>query len=325
MNFKGLVRKGQFQFNKHKGLIYTLVAAGLEIAAVVITAIQAPKAEKVLVPANKKITKLKEEMNDEEAIVNHQVYPEDNKKEIRKIQFSTIKNVAKIYAVPAIMTGLSLTFLGGSYKVMRNKELALGAAYFTLDSAFKSYRGRVQDKLGNDAENEIFRNIKEEKIKKLVENPQTGEIQEIEETIKKANGGGAWEILFDAASLIWSKDGRTNWETLMRLQEQANIRLKRDGYLFLYDVIEMLDIPKTCINQDLLIASRSIGWIYDPYDSSRSSWVSFGISDEAGHPNEVGLELFNCVEKDVWLSFNPDGNIQLDTKTGKSFAQYARD
>lgn len=325
MNFKGLVKKGQFQFNKHKGLIYTLLAAGLEIGAVVLTAIQSPKANNVLVPANKKIVKLKEELKDDEAIANNLVYPEEHKKEIRKIQLKTVKEVVKIYAVPALLTGLSITFMGGSYKTMKNKQLALGAAYMTLDSAFKSYRGRVKDKLGDEAENELFRDIREEKIKRLVENPETGEIQEIEETIKKANSGGVWELLFDAASLLWSKDGRTNWETLMRLQEQANITLKTDGYLFLFDVINMLEIPKTCISQDLLIASRSIGWIYDPYDDNRSSWVSFGISDEAGHPNEVGLDLFNCVERDVWLAFNPDGNIQLDTKTGKSFAQYVRD
>lgn len=325
MNVKSIVKKGQFQFDKHKGLIYTLVAAGLEIGAVVLTAIQAPKAHNALVPANKKIAKLKEEMNDDEAIANNLVCVEDNKKEIRKIQVNTIAKVSKIYAVPAILTGLSLTFLGGSYKVMRNKELALGAAYFTLDNAFKSYRGRVKDKIGEETENEIFRDIREEKVTKLVENPKTGEIQEIEETVKKANSGGAWELLFDAASLVWSKNGRTNWETLMNIQTQANIRLKTDGYLFLYDVIEMLEIPKGCIPKEMLMASRSIGWIYDPYDSTRSSWVSFGISDEAGHPNKEGLELYNCDERDIWLSFNPDGNIQLDSKTGKSFVQYVRD
>lgn len=325
MNVKGLIKKGQFQFDKHKGLIYTVLAAVLEIGAVTLAVIQAPKAHKILVPANKKIAKLEEEMKDDEAIANNLVYPEDNKKEIRKIQFNTAKNIAKTLAGPVILTGLSITFMGGSYKVMRNKELALGAAFMTLDSAFKSYRGRVQEKLGDAAENELFRDIREEKVTKLIENPKTGEIKEVEETIKKANSGGAWELLFDAASLLWSKDGRTNWETLMRLQAQANITLKTNGYLFLYDVIDMLEIPKTSISHDLLIASRSIGWIYDPYDNNRSSWVSFGISDEAGHPNDVGLDLFNNVEKDVWLAFNPDGNIQLDTKTGKSFAQYVRD
>ena len=84
MNVKSIVKKGQFQFDKHKGLIYTLVAAGLEIGAVVLTAIQAPKAHNALVPANKKIAKLKEEMNDDEAIANNLVCVEDNKKEIRK-------------------------------------------------------------------------------------------------------------------------------------------------------------------------------------------------------------------------------------------------
>ncbi len=324
MNIKSLTKKGQYAFEKNKGLIFTVMSAGFEIVALIAMAKQAPKAERILVPANKKINKLKSDMEDKEAVANNLVYPEDNKKAIRKIQMDTVVKLAKVYSVPVILTGLSLTFMGGSYKVMKDKQVALGAAYVTLDSAFKSYRKRVKDAIGEEEEEKIFRDRQNSKIKKSVIDAETGEITEIEETISKSKSGGAWEVYFDAASLLWTKSGRSNYEILMSRQEQANIQLRTNGYLFLYDVLDMLEIPKSTINKDLLAASRCIGWIYDPYDSTRSSWVSFGISDEYGHYINDGENLFNNVEKDALLSFNCDGNILLDKPSKKSFTFYVK-
>lgn len=323
MNIKGLLKQGQFKFDKNKGLIFTILSGAFEVAALVVMAKQAVKADKVLTPANKQIENLRKDLNNQEAIANKIIDPEIKKKEIKSIQKDTFIKLAKIYAAPVILAGLSLTFMGSSYKVMRDKQIALGAAYITLENAFKSYRDRVREQLGKDAENDIYRDMKEVERKTTRTNPKTGEEEELTEVIRRAQGGGAWDIFFDASSLAWEKNGRTNFETLMSLQKQANIQLRDHHYLFLYDVLMMLEIPEGCISKDMLIASKAVGWIYDPYDPERSSWVSFGISDEMGNANEVGKTLFNNEEKDCWLSFNPDGNILLDT-CGKSFVHYIR-
>ena len=324
MNIKGTAKKCQFKFQQNKGLIFTLVSAGCEIAAVALMAKQAPKAEKILIPANKKLEMLKSEMNNTEMVAKGEVIPAEHKKEMRRIQRKTFAELAKVYSLPIIFTGASLTFMGGSYKVMKDKQIAIGAAYATIDNAFKSYRRRVKEKYGDDVENALFRDIKETKKTKEEINPVTGDLEKTDEIIKKANAGGGYEIMFDASSILWSKSGRTNYETLMQLQKQANISLKVNGYLFLSDVIDMLELPKTTINPDLLAASKVVGWIYDPYDTSLQSWISFGISDENGHPNEIGNELFNNEERDVLLSFNVDGNI-LNGTNGKSFTKYVKD
>ena len=311
MNFKSLINKGKFKFEQNKGLVYTILAGAFEIGAVVAMAKQAPKAEKILIPANKKIEKLKKDMNDPELVDNHLVYVDDNKKEIRKIQRETFVKLVKTYSVPAICVGLSLTFMGGSYKVMRDKQIALGAAYVTLDNAYKTYRDRVKAKFGAEAENDIFRDVKEEVVKRQIVDDKTGEITEIEETVKRAHSGGAYELFFDAASLLWTKDGSANYERLMDVQKQANITLRAQGYIFLYDVIKMLDLPESTINKDLLIASRHLGWIYNPYDENRSCCVLLGISDEVGHMNAVGKSLFNN-----------DGIIDIPDKNGETFVDY---
>lgn len=325
MDIKRLFKQAQFKCEKNKGLIFTLLSAGFTIAAVVSTAIQAPKAEKILVPSNKKITKLKEELNDNELVANKLINVNDHKKEIRKIQRQTVVSLAKVYILPFVFTTASLAFMGTGYKAMRDKEIALGAAYVTVENAFKSYRNKVKEKFGEEVEKDIFKDSNETTVKYEVVDPETGEIEEIEKIVNKANDGGAWEIWFDAASIHWSKNGRTNYETLMYMQKAANLDLKRYGYMFLYDVIQMLGIPEGCIPNDLLIASRVIGWIDDPYDSSRNNWISFGISDQAGEYNEIGKELFEGTERDVMLSFNPDGIILYDKNGGnESFVHHSR-
>lgn len=324
MNVKKLIKQGQFKFEQNKGLIFTILAGTFEIAAIIAMAKQAPKAEKVLIPANKRIEELKLEMKDDEKIANHQVYVEDNKKEIRKIQTKTFVNLAKVYALPVIFTGLSLTFMGGSYKVMRDKEIALGAAYVTLDNAYKVYRNRVKEKFGEDAENEIFRDIREKKVLRQVENPETGEIEEVEDVVREANAGGGWELVFDAASILWSHSGRTNYETLIQKQRECDCLLRSQGYLFLSDVIEILGIPKTTIDKDILCASRVVGWLDEPDEDGMPKKVLFGISDRSGHPNEIGQDMFDNIEKDCVLSLNVDGNI-LKPRNGKSFAKYVKD
>ena len=324
MNFKGIINKGKYTFEQNKGLIYTILSAGFEIAAVVAMAKQAPKAEKVLIPANEKIKKLKDDMNNPELVDNKEVYVEDNKKAIRKIQRQTFGKLVKIYSAPVIFTGLSIAFMGSSYKVMRDKQIALGAAYVTLENAYKSYRNRVKEKFGAETENDIFRDMREEKVKKQVTDEKTGEVKEIEEIVKRANSGGAYELFFDAASLQWSPNGRANYERLMEIQTQANITLRAKGYMYLYDVIALLGLPESIIDKDLLLASRHVGWIWNPYDSSRSSCILLGISDETGHYNEVGKLLFDNVERDCWLSFNVDGIIDIPDKNGETFVNYIR-
>lgn len=324
MNFKNVVNNCKLTVMRNKGLILTVSSAAFEIGALIAMAKQAPKAEKVLIPANKKIAKLREELNDTEAIANHRVYPEDNKREIRKIQLDTFKKLTKIYAIPVILAGASLATMGGSYKVMRDKELALGAAYVTIDNAFKAYRNRVKEAIGEEKENLIFRDVKKIPVKKTIVDENTGEVKEVEEVIEKATSGGGYEVAFDAASLLWSDNGRTNYETLAEVENKANMILKTEHVLFLYDVFQMLDLPKSIINKDILAASRCVGWIYDPYDPNRSSWVSFGIRTKDGHCLDTAKPLFDNIEKDIILSFNPDGNI-ITSKHGKPFTYYVKD
>lgn len=312
MNIKRIIKQGQFKFEKNKGLIFTILAGAFEVAAIIAMAKQAPKAEKILIPANKKIEQLKTDNKDTEKIANRLVNVEDNKKEIRRIQTKTFIDLAKTYALPVIFTGASLAFMGGSYKVMRDKELALGAAYVALDNAYKAYRNRVKEEFGDDAEERLFKDIRDKKVKRQVEDPLTGEIKEVEETIKTTGGTGAYDIIFDAASVLFSRNGRTNYETLTQKERELTNILRQQGYLFGDTIVEILGIPKSTLGYDTLRALRVIGYIDEPDEQGRPKKVLLGINDYNGHPNEIGQELFDGAENTVYLTPNFDGVIAID-------------
>lgn len=312
MNITKIFKQGQFMFKQNKGLIFTLLAAGLEVAAVIAMAKQAPKAEKILIPVNKKIEKLKNDNKDTEKIANKLVNVEDNKKEIRKLQIQTFGKLAKVYALPVIFAGVSLAFMGGSYKVMKDRELALGAAYVALDNAYKAYRTRVKEEVGEETENKLFRDIRDKKVTRKVEDPVTGEIKEVEDTVKAAGGTGAYEFIFDAAAHLFSRNGRVNYETLSNKERELTQILRSQGYIYGDTIIEILGIPKFTLGKDLLKALRVIGIIDGVDEYGRPKKVLLGINDYDGHPNEIGQELFEGAENTVWLSPNFDGVIVND-------------
>ena len=82
-------------------------------------------------------------------------------------------------------------------------------------------------------------------------------------------------------------------------QAAATERLKRNGYLFLNDVYEMLGFPKTKEGQ-------VAGWIYDEENPIGDNVVDFGIYNLTCKKN---IDFVNGYERSIVLDFNIDGDI----------------
>ncbi len=82
---------------------------------------------------------------------------------------------------------------------------------------------------------------------------------------------------------------------LKQAQNHANDKLRAQGYLFLGDVYDMLDIERTKISQ-------CVGWVYKPDDDSRDNYVDFDIQ-------ELNRANGDTYEPAISLDFNVDGNI----------------
>lgn len=135
---------------------------------------------------------------------------------------------------------------------------------------------------------EITIKIDVEEMKKIL-NVETPKEQ-------KVNPASMYGRFFDYRSLRWFKDPITNRRTLRVIQDHANDILKARGYIFLNEVYDLLDIPKTPIGQ-------VVGWTYNKGNPLGDNYVDFDVF------NSRNSDFINGITPDVMLDFNVDGII----------------
>ena len=229
-------------------------------------------------------------------------YPEeDGKKDLTITYIQTGIKVAKLYAPSVALGVLSLTAVVTSNNILRKRNIALAAAYTTIDKSFKEYRGRVVERFGKNVDRELRYNIKAKEIEETVTDEKTGKEKTVKKTIDviDPNVYSDYARIYDVGNIGWTKDPELNLMFLRRQQDAANDRLKSDGYLFLNDVYEMLGFPKTK-------AGQMVGWIYDEKNPNGDNFVDFGIYDISKPANS---KFVNGYERSIILDFNVDGVI----------------
>lgn len=230
-------------------------------------------------------------------------YSEDDKNKDLTITYAqTGMSLAKLYA-PAIGLGvLSITAIVSSHKIMKNRVGALAAAYAIVDTSFRNYRSNVVKRFGKDVDAELRHNIRAELVKEKDENGKSikKEVQQIEGDNELLSHSD-YARFFDASCANHTKDPEFNLMYLRHQQAYCNELLKSRGYMFLNEVYDVLDIPRTK-------AGQSVGWVYskDPSKALGDNYIDFNIYDSK---NEAGRRFVNGVEYNVLLDFNVDGVI----------------
>ena len=225
---------------------------------------------------------------------------EDSKKDLAIVYAQTGLKLVKLYAPSVILGALSITSILASNNILRKRNVALAAAYATVDKGFKEYRSRVVDRFGKELDRELKYNIKAKEIEETVID-EKGKEKTVKKTINVAdpNEYSDYARFFDDGCTGWDKDPEYNLMFLKRQQQHANDMLQARGYLFLNDVYEMLGIPKTK-------AGQIVGWVYDEECPIGDNFVDFGIYD---YDKEKCRDFVNGYERTILLDFNVDGNI----------------
>ena len=285
-----------------------LVAAG--IAGVVVSAVMACKAT---IKASEVAEEAKETIDEiheiEEKGITRAGNPysiEDTKKDLTTTYLQTGVKYAKLYAPSVILGAASITCIVASHRVLKKRNIALAAAYTTLDKSFKEYRGRVMERFGEQVEKEIRYNIKAKEIKKTVVD-ETGKKEKVKEVVDVPAVDG-WDPSqyspyarrFDETHPNWTKNPEMNRFYLKARQAQADDMLKARGHLFLNEVYDMMGCPRTK-------AGAVVGWLYDPKRPELGdSYVDFGM-----YEIQEG-EDFESYVKSYILDFNVVGDITND-------------
>lgn len=237
---------------------------------------------------------------DSYVITEEEYNNDDAKKDLAIIYTQAGVKLIKLYAPSVIVGALSITGILASHKILKKRNVALTAAYATIDRSFKEYRGRVVERFGKELDRELRYNIKAQEIEeKTVDKDGNETIEKKTISVVDPNMYSDYARIFDNGSMGWTKDPEYNLMFLKLQQNQANDRLRAQGYLFLNDVYDMLGIPRTK-------AGQIVGWIYDEENPVGDNFVDFGIYDIY---NEKACDFVNGRERSIVLDFNVDGNI----------------
>ena len=294
------MQKIGFKFKKHSPEI--LVGAGVVgvVASTVMACKATLKVNDILEDTKEKVEKIKAVKEDPNYVLKYS--EEDAKKDLTIVYTQTGVQLAKLYGPAIVLGAVSIGSILMSHKILSKRNVALAAAYATIEKGFKEYRGRVVERFGERIDYELKHNIKAKEIEETVvdENGNEKTEKKVVDTIE-FNGIEYSEFakFFDEYSSYWKESPEYNLTFLKQQERYANDKLKRNGYLFLNDVYDMLDIPRTQ-------AGQIVGWVYDEKNPMGDNYVDFGISDVY---KEGCRKFVNGYEKSILLDFNVDGNI----------------
>ena len=288
-NLKSGFRKRTFGLRKASPQIMIVAGVAGLIAGTVIAC-----------KATTRLPEILDERDDEIENIENEVEEENQNSEIVKVKAKTVVNIAKVYAPAVAIDILSVLLILKGTQVFKNRQAALCAAYAALDSGYKNYRKRVVDEYGEDVDRRFHLGLKQAEVKEK-ETDENGKTKTVKKTYDVAGDHehSIYARYFDEASPFWKKDAAYNHMFVQMKQNEFNIRLQAEGFVFLNDVYEALGIPKTR-------AGQVVGWRFDEKNPSGDNYIDFGLFDVF---REDTVDFVNDRERSVLLDFNVDGPI----------------
>ena len=232
------------------------------------------------------------ELKDEEA-------PE-YKKELLKTCTTISLDFAKLYGPSVALGAASIGCIFASHGIMTKRNMALASAYTAVDSAFKTYRKNVVDRFGADVDRDMAYGVSHEQITED-EVDENGKKKKVKKNIDIKTGielATPYAVVFDNRSRNYERSEDLRRFFLKQVEGYTNQKLISQGHVFLNEVYDQLDLPRT-------EAGQIVGWYYDPKNGSGDNFVDFNIQ-ELHKRNDTMPEL---IEEFTVIDFNVDGNI----------------
>lgn len=287
------------KLKKHSPEILVVTGVVGTVASAVMACKATTKIDEVLAETKDNIEKTKDYV--EKKGFSEKYTEEDYKKDLTIFYAKGGLELVKLYAPSVALGALSITAILSGHNVLRKRNVALAAAYATVEKGFKEYRGRVVERFGEELDRELKYNIKAKEVEETTVDEKTGEEKVTKKTVNVVdpNNYSTYARFFDDGCTGWTKNPEYNLMFLKNQQRYANDLLKSRGHLFLNEVYDMLGIPRTK-------AGQVVGWIYDEEYPNGDNFVDFGIYDLY---NEKARDFVNGYEKTILLDFNVDGDI----------------
>lgn len=229
----------------------------------------------------------------------------DAMKDKAVVYVQTGMRIAKLYGPSVSLGFLSLAAILASHGVMRNRQVALVAAYNLLAEGFKSYRARVIEDLGEETDRNYFLGLKDENYTEhsIDEEGKKVKTKKTRKALYDHDFKSIYARFFDETNAQYRTDRTMNKAFLLAQQNYMNDVLIIRGHVFLNEVYQALGFPHTK-------EGAIVGWVLkDPKtmkEEGRDGHIDFGIFDVE---NDPGREFVNGTNPTILLDFNVDGII----------------
>lgn len=284
---------------KHSPEILLVVGIAGVVGSAVLACGATLKVEKVLSEHKEKLDKIRDawEKVENEEISYEDYTDQDHKKDLVITYVQTAVDFLKLYGPAVSLGAFSIACIVGGHGIMRKRNVALIAAYKTIEESFNAYRKRVIEDHGEEKDYIYKNNLKVEQIAETVVD-EDGKSRKVKKNVlssQDTNGYSMYARFYDDGCTQWSKDPQYNLMYLRSQQNYFNDLLITRGHVFLNEVYDALGIPRTQPGQ-------IVGWVVGGGDN----FVDFGIFDGDKPRNR---DFVNGFEKTILLDFNVDGII----------------
>lgn len=295
------LHKVGFKFKKHSPEILVVVGVAGIVASTVMACKATTKVSSIVEETKETIDTIHDALENEKQTAEGEVYTqEDANKDLTIVYTQTGWKLVKLYG-PSVAIGIaSIACMIGSNRILRKRNVALAAAFATVDKSFKEYRGRLIERFGEDLDRELRFNIKAKEIEETVID-EDGNETVVTKTVEVVdpNAYSMYSVVFCEGNTGWTKNPELNKVFLIQQQNHANDKLRLNHIVTLNEVYDMLGVPRTAYGQ---IA----GWVWTEDGSAGNNYIDFGIFDTN---NPKACDFVNGHERSIILDFNCIGNV----------------
>lgn len=234
---------------------------------------------------------------------------DETPKDLQKAKVRAYTTIAKDYIClygPSVSLGLaSGACIVGSYSVEKKRYTGLLGAYNGAMAAFETYRQRVREELGDEADQRFRYGWKKEQLVGETTD-EKGKKKKTKEDILTLDGGepSQYARVFEhyirdgVPNPNWYDDPFFTMQFLKVQESRFNGLLNTRGYVFLNEVYDALGF-------DMTKEGALVGWVQNP-PSEPSNYISFGLYDIRDPQKR---RFINQQGNAVLLDFNVDGVI----------------
>lgn len=258
-----------------------------------------------------KVEELEQKLKSEDYELYKDVYANDLKiaKRKRNVYYLKVGGKIVLYYLPTVLSfSLSVASMVGSHNIMRGRNIALATAFTTLKASYDGYKDRVRAKYGEEAEKELSLDSNK---KTVVVKDQKGKEHSTTVDTPKEDNTNLFEELWGPGNLAYDSrlGARANLTWLYNTERILNQKLRADGVLFLSDVYDVLGYSPAMLGRKKILASRVVGWKFDPEASDCDGLIDFGLRDRNGNETQEVKDFLVGRTEYLRINLNVDGDI----------------